>query len=179
MSRRSLPDLVAQRPQPVINPMALEMEPDGPRKRAREDSDVVGNVIRKTGAGYAIRVGGDGSGETDGRYRFVNNTIVLARDARAAFRLFGGIEGVQMHNNAIAREGGGPVRVMVEDQVHWAAGSPAIAGTNNWVPMGSSGVPSGPKRRSMRSAKRIATSSSRREPVAWWATAAWMRWPAQ
>src|SRR5262245_30520470 len=39
MIRRSAaPDLVAQRPQPVINPMALEMEPDGPRKRALEVS---------------------------------------------------------------------------------------------------------------------------------------------
>jgi cell division protein FtsI (penicillin-binding protein 3) len=38
VTRRPLPDLVAQRPQPVINPMALEMEPDGPRKRALEVS---------------------------------------------------------------------------------------------------------------------------------------------
>ncbi len=38
MIRRPSPDLVAQRPQPVINPMALEMEPDGPRKRALEVS---------------------------------------------------------------------------------------------------------------------------------------------
>lgn len=38
MMRRSAPDLVAQRPQPVINPMALELEPDGPRKRALEVS---------------------------------------------------------------------------------------------------------------------------------------------
>ena len=38
MTRRPLPDLVAQRPQPVINPMALELEPDGPRKRALEVS---------------------------------------------------------------------------------------------------------------------------------------------
>lgn len=38
MTRRPAPDLVAQRPQPVINPMALEMEPDGPRKRALEVS---------------------------------------------------------------------------------------------------------------------------------------------
>lgn len=38
MIRRPAPDLVAQRPQPVINPMALEMEPDGPRKRALEVS---------------------------------------------------------------------------------------------------------------------------------------------
>jgi MYXO-CTERM domain-containing protein len=116
--------------------------PDGAaRKRAREDSDVVGNVIRKTGAGYAVRVGGDGSGESDGRYRFVNNTIVLARDSKAAFRLFGGLECVQMHNNAFARDGGGPVRVIVADEVRWATGSEAIAGMNNWVPMGSSGVP--------------------------------------
>jgi cell division protein FtsI (penicillin-binding protein 3) len=38
MKRRPAPDVVAQRPQPVINPMALEMEPDGPRKRALEVS---------------------------------------------------------------------------------------------------------------------------------------------
>jgi cell division protein FtsI (penicillin-binding protein 3) len=38
VTRRPLPDIVAQRPQPVINPMALEMEPDGPRKRALEVS---------------------------------------------------------------------------------------------------------------------------------------------
>ena len=31
-------DFAAQRPQPVINPMALQMEPDGPRKRALEVS---------------------------------------------------------------------------------------------------------------------------------------------
>jgi cell division protein FtsI (penicillin-binding protein 3) len=36
--RPGAPDLAAQRPQPVINPMALEMEPDGPRKRALEVS---------------------------------------------------------------------------------------------------------------------------------------------
>jgi cell division protein FtsI (penicillin-binding protein 3) len=38
VKRRPAPDVVAQRPQPVINPMALEMEPDGPRKRALEVS---------------------------------------------------------------------------------------------------------------------------------------------
>lgn len=118
--------------------------PDGAsRKRAREDSDVVGNVIRKLGPGYAVRVGGDGSGETDGRYRFVNNTIILGREARAALRVFGGIECVQMDNNAFAREGGGPVRIVVEDQARWTAGRVAIAGSNNWIPMGSAGVPAG------------------------------------
>jgi hypothetical protein len=117
--------------------------PDGSaRKRAREDSDVVGNVLRKTGHGYAVRVGGDGTGESNGRYRFVNNTIVLGREAKAAFRLFNGLECIEMHNNAIARQGGGPVRVLVEEDVRWAAGRAVISGSNNWIPMGSSGVPS-------------------------------------
>jgi hypothetical protein len=116
--------------------------PDGAeRKRAREDSDVVGNVLWKRGPGYAVRVGGDGSGESNGRYRFVNNTIVLGAGARAAFRLFNGLESIVMHNNALAREGGGGLRVLVEDDVRWAAGRPVIAGTNNWIPMGSSGLP--------------------------------------
>jgi hypothetical protein len=116
--------------------------PDGAeRKRAREDSDVVGNVLRKTGPGWAIRVGGDGSGETLGRYRFVNNTIVLAPSASGAFRLFDGLESIEMHNNAIVREGGGPVRVLVEQEVRWASGRRVIAGSRNWVPLGSMGVP--------------------------------------
>jgi MYXO-CTERM domain-containing protein len=118
--------------------------PDGAgAKHAREDSDVVGNVLRKLGRGYAVRVGGDGTGETNGRYRFVNNTIVLGPEARAAFRLFDGLESIQMNNNAIVRAGGGPVRVLTEEQVRWAAGEPLIAGSNNWIPMGSSGVPAG------------------------------------
>ena len=117
--------------------------PDGEeRKRRREDSDVVGNVIKKTRPGYAIRVGGDGSGDSNGRYRFVNNTILLgAGPGGGAFRLFSGLESIEMHNNAIARLAGGAVRVVVEQEVRWVAGRPVVTGTNNWVPAGSSGVP--------------------------------------
>ncbi len=118
--------------------------PDGDdRKRRREDSDVVGNVIKKTRPGFAIRIGGDGSGETFGRYRFVNNTIVLGREARAAFRLMNGLESLEAHNNALAREGGGPLRVVTEDDVRWSKGHEVMAGSNNWVPLGSVGVPPG------------------------------------
>lgn len=117
--------------------------PDGAgRKLRREDSDVVGNVIRKRGSGSAIRVGGDGTGESNGRYRFVNNTIEIAREARVAFRLFNGLESIVMHNNVIVRAGGGPVRVLLEEDVRWATGRRRIAGTNNWIPTGSTGVPS-------------------------------------
>ena len=117
--------------------------PDGDeRKRRREDSDVVGNVLYKTRPGYAIRVGGDGSGDSNGRFRFVNNTILLGPGpGGGAFRLFSGLESIEMHNNAIARAGGGAVRVVVEQEVRWAAGRPVVTGTNNWIPAGSSGVP--------------------------------------
>jgi hypothetical protein len=116
--------------------------PDGQDpKRTREDSDVVGNVIWKTRPGYAIRVGGDGTGDTDGRYRFVNNTIVLAPETRAVFRLFNGLESVEMHNNVFYRRGGGGVEVVREDDVRWAQGRPLVAGTNNWLPRGSTSVP--------------------------------------
>jgi hypothetical protein len=115
--------------------------PDGAEHHTREDSDVVANVIKKLHPGYVVRVGGDGSGESNGRYRFTNNTIVLGPETRAVFRLFNGLESIEMHNNAFFREGGGGVRVLVEQDVHWAEGRPLIAGTHNWLPRGSTAIP--------------------------------------
>ncbi|MFO0658229.1 MAG: hypothetical protein U0165_00120 [Polyangiaceae bacterium] len=40
-------------------------------------SDVVGNVLVKHQEWRIARIGGDGTGNTSGRYRFVNNTMVL------------------------------------------------------------------------------------------------------
>ena len=113
---------------------------------AREDSDVVGNVLVKksTPAGndpdfYVVRLGGDGTGETNGRYRFDNNTILCG--AGAVFRLFDGIESVEMHNNVIFRWGGAAAAVVRSVDAHWSTGQERIAGSNNWVPTGSSSVP--------------------------------------
>ena len=50
--------------------------PRGEPIEHREDSDIVGNVIRKTNDGFATRIGGDGTMDTNGRYRFVNNTFI-------------------------------------------------------------------------------------------------------
>ncbi len=111
----------------------------------REDSDVVGNVIFQgypERSHHAIRIGGDGTGQTFGRYRFLNNTIVLG-DASTApvFRVFDGIESVEMHNNVIYRQGGGAVTVLGDDDASWSNGQ-TIAGTTNWVTSGSSSIPS-------------------------------------
>ena len=109
----------------------------------REDSEVIGNVFRKLNDVYTVRIGGDGTGETNGRYRFVNNTFLVQKDNRAVFRLFDGIESVEMHNNAIYAIGGGPATVVRTSDAKWSTKREIIGGTNNWIPKGSQSVPSG------------------------------------
>ncbi len=120
--------------------------PDGQTESLkREDSDVVGNVLYQgytTRSHYPIRIGGDGTGQTFGRYRFVNNTMILGNSSTAAvFRVFDGIESVEMHNNALFRLGGGAVTVLRDAEATWKNGR-QIAGRNNWVTSGSSAIPS-------------------------------------
>jgi hypothetical protein len=112
----------------------------------REDSDVVGNVLWKktTPSGgqanfYVTRLGGDGTGESKGRYRFVNNTIVMG--SSAAFRLFDGLESVEMHNNVFIHPGGGAAPIFRSVEAVWTAGE-VIAGQNNWVQAGLTTIPS-------------------------------------
>ncbi|AUX28673.1 MULTISPECIES: right-handed parallel beta-helix repeat-containing protein [Sorangium] len=116
--------------------------PDGQDEGlAREDSDVVGNVFVKTGQHFLARIGGDGTGQTFGRFRFVNNTFLLAPGSRPAIRMFDGIESVEMSNNVFYRRGGGGVEVYVDRSASWVTGAALIAGANNWVPSGSSAIP--------------------------------------
>ena len=110
---------------------------------AREDSDVVGNVLRKTGTSFVARIGGDGTGWSKGRYRFVNNTIITAAGSSAVFRLFDQLESVEMHNNIIVANGGSGPNVMRADATEfmWVNGT-NIAGSNNLVMNGATNVPS-------------------------------------
>jgi hypothetical protein len=104
----------------------------------REDSDVVGNLFVKKGSNanfYVTRFGGDGTAQTWGRYRFVNNTVVVT-GSTAVFRLFDGLESVEMHDNVFYRSGGG-VTILRTAEAVWKSG-PQIAGSNNWVTTGSS-----------------------------------------
>ena len=115
--------------------------PDGQDPRlAREDADVVGNVFQKRNNFYVVRVGGDGTGETNGRYRFVNNTFLCGE--AAVFRLFDGLESIEMHNNVFRREGAvGTVDIMRKADAVWAAATARIAGRNNWVQDGAVNIP--------------------------------------
>jgi hypothetical protein len=107
---------------------------------AREDSDVVGNVFFKRNQFFVVRVGGDGTGETHGRYRFVNNTIIVQPGGSAVFRVFDGIEALEAHNNVFASADGGPVNMLREAEAAWSSGR-VVGGSNNSVPPGSLAVP--------------------------------------
>jgi hypothetical protein len=106
--------------------------------KAREDSDVVGNVFRKSGqhtSHYVARVGGDGTGQTAGRFRFVNNTFLLAGDSPEVFRLYDAVDSLELHNNVFFRMGGGPLKVLRTAEV--GSPEPLIAGSDNWFPTAS------------------------------------------
>ena len=107
---------------------------------AREDSDIVGNVIVHTAAfGSILRFGGDATGQTFGRYRFVNNTVVrLAgnNDVPTVFRLFDGIAALEFHNNVFWREGTASLTLVRGVEADWPGGVVRVRGGNNWVKSG-------------------------------------------
>jgi MYXO-CTERM domain-containing protein len=107
----------------------------------REDSDVVGNVLKKTVDFSFVRTGGDGTGQSNGRYRFVNNTFVGFGSGSTAFRIFDGIDSIEMHDNAFFRAGGS-FDITRTVEAAWVSGE-QIAGQNNWLVSGSPEVPSG------------------------------------
>jgi hypothetical protein len=109
----------------------------------REDQDVVGNVIVHSNPafGAVIRVGGDGSGQSKGRARFVNNTILVTSGQDATvFRIFDGIQAVEAHNNVLYASAGGVIRVERTVEAVWANGR-QVGGSNNWIPTGATFVP--------------------------------------
>ncbi|HEY8560341.1 MAG TPA: hypothetical protein VIL74_08180 [Pyrinomonadaceae bacterium] len=113
---------------------------------AREDSDVVGNVFQHTASQGTrmARVGGDGTGYTNGRYRFVNNTFILRQGQTSpAIEIFEGIESLELHNNVFYRPGNERIdKVVLENRVRWTAGR-VSTGSNNWVPNNSALIPAG------------------------------------
>jgi len=111
----------------------------------REDADVVGNVILKlpSSRGIVANVGGDSLGWSNGRYRFVNNTIVLPSNnvgKGTVFQLKNAVQTMEVYNNLIYRYGGGPVKLL--GQVDWfTTVLPQIVGSNNWIPLKSVSIP--------------------------------------
>jgi parallel beta-helix repeat protein/predicted outer membrane repeat protein len=117
----------------------------GDQELAREDSDVVGNVLikKQTAAGNdpnfsVVRIGGDGTGESFGRYRFLNNTIICGTGS--VFRMYDALESVEIQNNVFYNPTGNVLfkRTM---EANWVTGQEVISGANNWTKTGTGELP--------------------------------------
>jgi hypothetical protein len=111
---------------------------------AREDADVVGNIIIQDHNACA-RIGGDLPGNpTNGRYRFVNNTFVLTGSRGDCIRTFNTIETLEMSNNAVygMAAGGADIRMLNDADGAWVHSPRSIAGAANWVMNGVTMLPS-------------------------------------
>jgi hypothetical protein len=107
----------------------------------REDSEVVGNVLVKTAGslGRVARIGGDGTGQTDGRYRFAHNTVVLNNGGTpGVVALQDQVGSLQLSDNVIYRPSGGAFTVVVTGDEDPPAA--VHAGQNNWVASNAGGV---------------------------------------
>ena len=109
---------------------------------AREDADVVGNVIIQQRNSCA-RIGGDLPGNpTNGRYRFVNNTFILAGTRGDVIRTFNTIETLEMYNNVIySLTSGADIRVVNDADGQWLHSPRSLTGSNNWVITSATMVP--------------------------------------
>jgi hypothetical protein len=106
------------------------------------DHDIVGNVIVERGSSSMMRTGGDGTGSTRGRTRFVNNTVILdagfGNAGRPVIRLDGNLETFSAFNNVIHVVGDGAnVQFIREnDDLDWV-GQPKVLVTHTNLGAGS------------------------------------------
>jgi hypothetical protein len=107
----------------------------------REDSDVVGNVLISASNGSAIRLGGDGTGQTKGRYRIVNNTFIIQNNADG-LRGNDGIETVELFNNVFYKGSASGADVFSEADVDWE-NNRQVKGSNNYLQPGLNKIPAG------------------------------------
>jgi MYXO-CTERM domain-containing protein len=103
------------------------------------DSDVVGNVFVNTSEWRVARLGGDGSGDSNGRYRFVNNTMILDSMSTSVITLQYQVDTLEMYNNVIMAPVPGVTILDIEQESGPAA---VLFGSNNWVVNGTTDIPS-------------------------------------
>jgi len=103
----------------------------------REDSDVVSKLlIKRSDFPSLVRIGGDGTGQSWGRYRFVNNTFVARDNGATVMRAFDGLESIELYSNVFLSAAGGGVNLIRTVEAKWRNGR-VIAGSNNWIQAGS------------------------------------------
>ncbi|HHH30729.1 MAG TPA: hypothetical protein ENK57_20630 [Polyangiaceae bacterium] len=122
----------------VLNDIDL-VGPDASADGAREDSDVVGNVIVHTSEYSALRIGDDGTNGTDGRYRIAYNTIVFDGSDGVAIRPQINIDSLEIYNNAfLVTKGAAPRFYRLTD---YTGTEPIVMGSHNFIDAAFTDVP--------------------------------------
>jgi hypothetical protein len=122
----------------VLNDLDL-IGPDAEADDAREDSDVVGNVIVHTSPYSAARIGDDGTNGTDGRYRFAYNTFVFDGSDGVAIRPQVNIESLEIYNNAFLSMNGAAPRFY--RLTEYTGSDPIVMGSHNFIDSAYTDVP--------------------------------------
>ena len=129
-----------------------ELDLDGPDPKAQKmppgarcDADIIGNVFvkRPNSQGTVARFGTDGTASSQGRYRFVNNTVIVQAKAAAGLGIFwikGQVDSLALWNNVFWTEAG-PMKLTREE----GTPPPAFSGDGNWLPAGTTNLPPGVK----------------------------------
>ncbi|HYF62874.1 MAG TPA: right-handed parallel beta-helix repeat-containing protein [Herpetosiphonaceae bacterium] len=109
----------------------------GTPESPREDGDIVGNVfVKRSDFAVNVRIGGDGTGQTWGRYRFVNNTFIGKTAGATAIQAFHGLESIELSNNVFVSSAGGGMVLVNTSNADWRDGQ-IIVGQRNWAQTGS------------------------------------------
>ena len=121
---------------PVYHVLDL-IDPDGQDPElAREDSDVVGNVLIQNNEWYIARIGGDKGVGTSGRVRFAYNTFVSSPSAGSFFYMQDALESVGFYDNVFLAPNGGAPEVFRDTDAFWTQGATTVAGANNFFGAG-------------------------------------------
>jgi hypothetical protein len=107
--------------------------------------DIVGNIIVERGSSSMMRTGGDATGSTRGRTRFVNNTVILdasfGSKGKPVIRLDGDLESFEAHNNVFyVVSSNEDIELLREnDNLNWigAGGKPRVLVTHTNLGTGS------------------------------------------
>jgi hypothetical protein len=115
--------------------------PDVAEDTKREDSDVVGNIVVCNPSYACARIGGDGTGNSKGRFRFANNTFIQT-GAGDIIRTFQDVETLEMYNNVVYNtSAGGATRVLNDTDGSWVHGSRLVIGSNNFILTSATNIP--------------------------------------
>ncbi len=121
---------------PVYHVLDL-IDPDGQEPSlAREDSDVVGNVLIQNGDYYIARIGGDKGIGTAGRVRFAYNTMLTSPSAGSFFYMQDELESVAFFDNVFLAPNGGSPEVFRDTDAFWTQGATTVTGSNNFLGSG-------------------------------------------